>query len=83
MLSSGSIECDRTGVRLSYLPVLRNTLTRPLVTQGKEGVPSVLKQMRDYCISREDIDFITGGCCTVCLFRILLWCIVYFLAFID
>lgn len=35
--------------------------------QGKEGVPAVLHQMRDYCISREDIDFITGkagsGCC--------------------
>jgi len=28
--------------------------------QGKEGVPAVLKQMRDYALSREDIDFITG-----------------------
>jgi hypothetical protein len=29
--------------------------------QGKEGIDSVLHLMRDYCIGREDIDFITGG----------------------
>lgn len=48
-------------MRLSYLPVLRNTLVRPLVREGKEGIPAVLHQMRDYCLAREDIDFITGA----------------------
>ena len=58
MLSSGNIECDRTALRLNYLPVLRTTLTRPLVQQGKEGIDEVLGLMRDYCISREDIEYI-------------------------
>lgn len=59
MLSSGGIECDRSGLRLSYLPVLRSTLTQPLASQGKGGIEAVLQLMRAYCISREDIDFIT------------------------
>jgi hypothetical protein len=29
--------------------------------QGKEGVLAVLRLMQDYSISREDVDFITGG----------------------
>ncbi|GAB4817566.1 hypothetical protein N2152v2_004612 [Parachlorella kessleri] len=59
MLSSTHIETDRTGLRLSYLPVLRNVLVKPLIQDGKEGIPVVLGMMRDYCIAREDIDFIT------------------------
>ena len=35
MVSSGALECDRTALRVSYLPVLRSALTRPLVTQVK------------------------------------------------
>jgi hypothetical protein len=42
--------------------VLRSTLTQPLVSQGKAGIEAVLQLMRAYCISREDIDFITGEC---------------------
>lgn len=60
MLSSEAVECDRTAVRLSYLPVLRTALTKPLVEKGKEGIPEVLELMKDYCISREDYDFITS-----------------------
>lgn len=59
MLSSGAIECDRTALRLEYLPVFRTTLTKPLVQCGKEGIDEVLGLMREYCISREDIEFIT------------------------
>ncbi len=55
----------RTGLRLSYLPVLRNVLVKPLIQDGKEGIPVVLGMMRDYCIAREDIEFITGGHCGV------------------
>ena len=58
MLASGSIECDRTAVRLNYLPVLRNILTKPLLQRGKEGIPEVLALMNEYCISREDIEFV-------------------------
>jgi len=59
MLSSGAIECNRTALRLDYLPVFRTALTKPLVQRGKEGIEEVLGNMREYCISREDIEFIT------------------------
>ncbi|KAL6776732.1 RFC1 [Auxenochlorella protothecoides x Auxenochlorella symbiontica] len=59
MTSSGSLECDRTALRLGYLPVLRNTLVQPLARKGKEGIEEVLHQMADYSLAREDIDFIT------------------------
>jgi replication factor C subunit 1 len=58
MLSSGALECDRTALRLAYLPVLRGVLTRPLAARGKEGIPEALELMRAYCLAREDIDFI-------------------------
>jgi hypothetical protein len=51
----------RTSLRLSYLPVLRGTLARPLVSEGKDGIEAVLRMMRAYCISREDFDFVAGG----------------------
>lgn len=56
MLSSGHIECDRTALRLSYLPVLRHALVKPLMEKAKEGIPEVLGMMNDYCLSREDFD---------------------------
>lgn len=59
MMASGNVECDRTSLRLGYLPVLRRSLTAPLMTSGKEGIPRVLGMMKDYCISREDLDFIS------------------------
>lgn len=62
MTSSGSLECDRTALRLGYLPLLRNSLVQPLVGKGKEGIEEVLHQMADYSLAREDIDFITGVC---------------------
>lgn len=58
MLSSSNLECDRTALRVGYLPILRNTLPAPLVSQGKDGIAAVLNLMNDYCIAREDIDFI-------------------------
>lgn len=64
MTSSGSLECDRTALRLGYLPVLRNTLVQPLARKGKEGIEEVLHQMADYSLAREDIDFITGAVCS-------------------
>jgi len=58
MLSSGALECDRTALRLSYLPLLRTALVRPLVQQGKEGIPEVLQLMNAYCLARDDLDFV-------------------------
>lgn len=59
MLSSGVLECDRTALRLFYLPVLRRAVSRPLVEKGKEGIEEVLALMREYSIHRDDIEFIT------------------------
>jgi len=58
MLSSGAIECDRTALRLSYMPMLRASLVRPLIQLGKDGIPEVLRTMNDYCLARDDVDFI-------------------------
>ena len=63
ILSSGSTTADRTSLRLSYLPVLRMVLVQPLASaQGKENIPNVLSKMQDYCISRDDLDFIGDVC---------------------
>ena len=58
MLSSGKITCDRIALRLSYISLLRDALTRPLL-KGKDGIDSTISLMQEYGIIREDIDFIT------------------------
>ena len=57
LLSSGKITCDRTAVRLSYIPALGDALIRPLL-KGKDGIDSTIRLMQEYGIIREDIDFI-------------------------
>ena len=47
-------------MRLSYIPVLRKVLPTPLVAQGKDGIPAVLATMADYCLARDDFDFVLG-----------------------
>ncbi|KAK9807239.1 hypothetical protein WJX73_001054 [Symbiochloris irregularis] len=58
MAASGGLETDRTALRTSYLPLLRNALTQPLVREEKEGIEPVIQLMQDYCIGREDLDFV-------------------------
>ena len=41
---------------MDYLPALRTKLTTPLVKEGSEGVPEVIKVMDEYDIVREDFD---------------------------
>ena len=63
VLSSNATTADRSSLRLSYLPVLRMAMVRPLAgEEGKEAIPKVLSLMREYCISREDLDFIGDVC---------------------
>ena len=45
MTSSGHIAADRLGLRTAYLPTMRFTLTKPLATLGKEGIPEVIDTM--------------------------------------
>ncbi|GFO03984.1 replication factor c subunit 1 [Plakobranchus ocellatus] len=50
------VSCDKRGLSLDYLPSFRTCLTQPLVSQGAEGVPEVIKVMDDYDIVKEDFD---------------------------
>lgn len=46
MAASGVICADRTGLRTSYLPTLRQALTQPLVTLEKDGIEPVIQIMQ-------------------------------------
>ncbi|GFS27534.1 replication factor C subunit 1 [Elysia marginata] len=50
------VSCDKRGLSLDYLPSFRSCLTQPLVSQGTDGVPEVIKIMDDYDIVKEDFD---------------------------
>ena len=54
----GRISCDKRGLNMEYLPHLRHSLTHPLVTQGVEGVPDVIKCLDSYNLIKEDFDSI-------------------------
>jgi len=43
---------------LDYLPLLKHTLSQPLIKHGTDGVDDVIEIMDEYDISREDIDSI-------------------------
>jgi replication factor C subunit 1 len=51
LLAAGAI-CDRRGLRLHYLPVLRHALTAPLAKDGAEGIDTTIALMQHYLISR-------------------------------
>lgn len=46
MTSSGHVASDRTGLRTAYLPTLRYSLSKPLATEDKEGIPIVINTMQ-------------------------------------
>ena len=41
-----NVGTDRTGLRTAYLPALRASLVRPLVTREQEGIPAVIATMQ-------------------------------------
>ncbi|KAG8195705.1 hypothetical protein JTE90_002968 [Oedothorax gibbosus] len=49
---------NKTDVALDYLPLLKRSLTKPLIENETSGVPEVLKTMEDYYLLREDFDSI-------------------------
>jgi Replication factor RFC1 C terminal domain len=51
-LLAAGVVCDRRNLRLQYLPALRGALTRPLATQGADGIDEVVALMQAYLISR-------------------------------
>ncbi|ESP02654.1 hypothetical protein LOTGIDRAFT_138092 [Lottia gigantea] len=51
-----NISGDKRALAMDYLPVMRKALTEPLVQEGGEGVPKVIKLMDDYDITKDDFD---------------------------
>lgn len=52
------ISANKLGVGMDYLSVLKNMLTKPLITKGAEGIPRVIEIMNEYSLTREDFDTI-------------------------
>ncbi|XP_033727774.1 replication factor C subunit 1-like [Pecten maximus] len=50
------ISGDKRSLNMDYLPYMRHSLTRPLVTRENEGVPEVIHLMGEYDIIKEDFD---------------------------
>lgn len=53
-----SISANKIGVGMDYLSVLKSMLSKPLIKNGADGIPDVLKIMHDYCLTRDDFDTI-------------------------
>ena len=51
-----SVTGDKRALMMDYLPHLRTKLSQPLIKQGSDGVPDVIKVMDDYDLTREDFD---------------------------
>ncbi len=41
---------------MEYLPHLRKSLTQPLIQDGQDGIRSVINQLDEYDLRREDYD---------------------------
>eukprot|EP00658_Telonema_sp_P-2_P079418 TRINITY_DN7664_c0_g2_i2.p1 TRINITY_DN7664_c0_g2~~TRINITY_DN7664_c0_g2_i2.p1 ORF type:complete len:702 (-),score=174.72 TRINITY_DN7664_c0_g2_i2:239-2185(-) len=46
----------RAGMRLDYLPSLRNMLVKPMLDNGKDGIVEAMEAMELYGMDREDYD---------------------------
>lgn len=49
---------SKSELRLDYVPAMRESLTKPLVDYGEEGIASVIETMDYYYITKEDWDSI-------------------------
>ncbi|KAG2439222.1 hypothetical protein HXX76_004584 [Chlamydomonas incerta] len=58
MTASGLVAAGRSGVRLEYASALRQLLARPLQQQQEAAVPRVVAEMHEYCIDKEQFDYI-------------------------
>ncbi|XP_069671392.1 replication factor C subunit 1 [Periplaneta americana] len=53
-----NISGSKEAVNLDYLTHIRDSVVRPLIKDGVEGVPTTLSFMQNYYLTREDIDSI-------------------------
>lgn len=49
---------DKNGLRLYYLPTMKDKLLRPLVKDGSDGIAEVIELMDKYYLTKEDWDTI-------------------------
>ncbi|KAI8051258.1 replication factor RFC1 C terminal domain-containing protein [Syncephalis plumigaleata] len=54
------VACDKNEIRTSYVPILSRELTNPLITEGVDGIQSVIDLLDHYYLSREDWDALVG-----------------------
>ena len=59
MTAGGAFTADSQALRRDYLPFFRKELLRPLQEQGQEGIDEMIGGMREYCLVREDFEFVT------------------------
>ncbi|XP_037513420.1 replication factor C subunit 1 [Rhipicephalus sanguineus] len=50
------VSADRTQLSMDYVGPLLDSLTRPLIDKGADGVPSVVRRMHHYYLQRADLD---------------------------
>ena len=52
MMAGLGCSLDASAVRLSYLPMLRDKLTKPLQEDGQDGIEGVVSSMHAYCLAK-------------------------------
>ncbi|KAL3195830.1 hypothetical protein MRX96_015717 [Rhipicephalus microplus] len=50
------VSADRTQLSMDYVGPLLDSLTKPLIDKGADGVPSVVSRMHHYYLQRADLD---------------------------
>ena len=53
-----STSTDKVGLRLEYMPTMKNELLLPLLKNGADGIPDVIQKMDNYFLTKEDWDTI-------------------------
>lgn len=51
-----NVSGDRSEIRQTYLPVLFQQLTAPLVKSGADGIDEVIQLMDDYFLTKDEWD---------------------------
>lgn len=50
------VSADRTQLSMDYVGPLLNSVTRPLIDRGADGVPSAVERMQHYFLQRADLE---------------------------
>lgn len=56
------LSASKESINLDYAPYLRNSIVRPLVQDGTEGVKDALDKLHEYQLLKEDLDSLQEIC---------------------